>query len=104
MAIESLGEVDSPLGTLRCTLRAWESINTHFGSYGEAYRRVAQLDAAAIVRIVTEGTGKKFDDVKPEVFRAGLNGFVKPLTDYLELLSNGGKKAGDVEADSKGEG
>lgn len=107
MSIESLGEVETPYGTLRCTLRAWENLNTYFGSYGEAYRRITAMDAAAVVKVISEGSGRKFDDVKNDVFKGGLTGLVEPIGKYILMLSNGGKmpdegKAGDD--DNKGEG
>lgn len=102
-AVESLGEIESPAGVLRCTLKAFENINIAFGSYGEAYRRVGQMDAAAMAKIVEEGAGMKFDDAKVAVWRLGPQSLTESLGKYLTMLSNGGKMPSEAGDAPKGE-
>lgn len=103
-AIESLGDVESPAGLLRCTLRAFENINSFFGSFGEAYRRVSQMDALAITTVVSEAQGKTVLDLKETVWRVGPQSLIEPVGKYLTMLSNGGKMPADAGEDApKGE-
>lgn len=99
MSADSLGNVRITLNgspaVLQCTLEAFEDINAAFGSYSEAGRRVAVLDASAYVAVVAHGLGRKPDDVKRDVFRTGMPKLMPKLIEYLGLLSNGGQPLDD---------
>ena len=91
--------------TLRCTLRAATEVTATFGSYTEVYRRLASLDHRANVLVVAAGLGKDPKDVEGQVYRTGLHGLVKPLTEYITLLSNGGRPPRQDEGnEASGEG
>lgn len=111
MASESLGDVETPVGTLRCTLSAFENINAKFGSFGEAYRRCLNMDAAAVAVVVAEATDEKIETARVKVWRSGMNVLVAdegdqpgPVLRYLTMLSNGGKMPATAVGDApKGE-
>jgi hypothetical protein len=79
--------------TLRSSLLAAKTINTHFGSFGEAYQQIAKLNLAAYVAVIATGIGAKGmpKDLDEQVFQTGLPTLVEPLTEYLNLLVNGGR-------------
>jgi len=87
------GEVDTPLGTLRCTLRAAKEVSAYFGDYLDAFRKLATFNHDAYVAIVAAGLGKSRKDVEKDVYEAGLPNLTESLSDYVGLLSNGGKPA-----------
>lgn len=76
--------------TLQCTLRAAREVNSQFGSFSEAYRRVAAFDFEAYVGVLTSGLGKPIKEVEDDVFAAGMPALVKPVIEYLNRLANGG--------------
>jgi hypothetical protein len=83
--------LNSQVFQLRCTLRALKEINTRFGNFSDAYRKITQFDFDAFTIIVAAGLGSTVRDVEADVFRTGMIELVKPCTDYLNLLSNGGR-------------
>ena len=98
MVAVNQGEIDTPVGVLRCTLRAAKAIHAVFGSYIEAARRIEALDHTAAVAIVAAGLNKQRADVEEDVYAAGLTNLAQPLSEYVILLANGGK-APKFEAD-----
>jgi len=76
--------------TLRCTLRAAKLVNAA-GGFAEALRRLAGFDLDAYVAIVAAGLGKKPSDVEDAVYEAGLPNLTEALSEYVGLLSNGGR-------------
>lgn len=106
------GDVDISLNgdksTLRCTLRAAKEINASFGDYVTAQRRLATYDLAAYVAIVAAGLGKTSKEVEAAVYNNGMVELTKPLSDYVNLLANGGRplKTDDeaAKAPAPGEG
>jgi hypothetical protein len=87
---------------LRCTLGAAKEINAFFGSYTAAFRRLQEFDLAAYSAVVSYGTGKPLKDVENAVWQCGMPDLVRPLSDYLGLLSNGGRALTDTEDSKKG--
>ena len=77
--------------TLRCTIRAVREITAAFGNYMEAFKRLAEFDHGAYVAIVAAGIGKKRSEVDEDVFKTGLPVLTGPLSDYVGLLSRGGR-------------
>lgn len=93
------GEVETPVGTLRCTLRAAKAVNTSFGSFTAAFQAVQTLNFNGACVIIAAGLGaKNVGDVEEDVYRTGMPDLVKPLTDYLILLCNGGRPQDDEPA------
>jgi hypothetical protein len=89
------GDVTIQLGgepaTLRCTLRSWRDVSARFGSFAEAYRRVAEFDGPAIVAVIAAATGRTVPDVEEGVFFTGIPDIIEAIKDYLGKLSNGGR-------------
>jgi hypothetical protein len=81
---------------LRVDLAAAKATNAAFGSFVEGFRRIAELNYSAFVALTAIGTGKPVKDVEEAVFLAGMPDLVKPLSDYLARLANGGRP-GDGE-------
>jgi hypothetical protein len=94
----SQGDVETPLGTLRCTLRAAKEVNAAFGSFGEAGRRADQIDFAAITMIVAAALGAKAKDIESDVFDNLLE-LRKVLGEYIGNLARGGKPVSVEGAD-----
>lgn len=89
------GEIDITLAdgsaTLRSSLRAAKEVNAMFGDYQAAFKRLAAYDFSAYVAIVASGLGKQPRDVEERVYGVGLPSLTKPLSDFVALLSNGGR-------------
>jgi hypothetical protein len=89
------GEIDLDLagGTvkLRPTLAAAKAINEYFNGYALAYDRLAAFDLSAYAKIVSAGSGIKFEQAEEQVFRTGLDNLVRPLTRYIQGLQTGGR-------------
>lgn len=102
------GEVQIKLGdetlTLRSTLRAAKEINSVLGNYTEAFRKVLAYDLSAFVAVVAAGAGKTTREVELAVHSAGLPDLLKPVTDYLGLLSNGGRPLVAADVANPGDG
>lgn len=87
----SQGEVDTPVGTLKCTLRASKEVTAYFGNFINANQRIANLDSDAITVLVAAGLEKKVKEVEDIVFAAGVVTLKAPVERWLNLLANGGK-------------
>lgn len=105
MVAANQGDVEITLGdakaTLRCTVRAAKEVDVFFGDYSTAFRKLIAYNFAAYVAIVAAGLGKSHKEVEDSVFQTGLIDLVKPLSEYLGLLSNGGRKPSDTPAVAK---
>ena len=92
---------------LKPTLGATRTINRTYGSFGEAFRRVSLLDFETIANVIAVGSGMKPKTAEEEVYAHGLADLVKPVSEYLSVLSNGGRSPDDDEQkddDTPGEG
>jgi hypothetical protein len=98
--------LNSQVFQLKCTLRALKEVNARFGNFTNAYRKLTEFDFDAYSAIVAAGLGKTIRDVEADVFRTGMPDLVKPCTDFLNLLSNGGRPmdTADEEEAKPGEG
>lgn len=85
---------------LKCTIRAVKEITATFGSYTEAFARLGAFDHSAYVAIVAAGTGKKRAEVEDDVFAQGVDKLIAPLSDYIGLLTRGGRP--ETSEDSSG--
>jgi hypothetical protein len=86
-----MSEIETPIGTLRCTLRAAKKINGLFGSIGAAIEKVGNLDLNAYIFVAAAGLGKDPDAVEDKVFTTGMRDLCAPMIEYLTMLSNGGR-------------
>lgn len=86
------GEVDTPVGTLRCTLRASKEVSAHFGNFFRANERVSQVEHEAMVFVIAAGLGKTPEEIEDQVYTAGLLNLSAPVKKWLDLLANGGRE------------
>ena len=103
------GDVKITLGgeelSLKCTLKAAMTVDDALGGYQEALRLVSAFKLAAFVVTVAAGLGRTPHDVKEAVYREGMPNLINPVSEYLMLLANGGRKPEKVaEAAKTGEG
>lgn len=104
MADASIGEVDTPLGTLKCNLTAAKAVNALAGGYNGALHRIGMLDHDVYVAIAAAGLGKKPADIEDKVFRAGLVNLTAAFVTYVTYLGNGGKPVAEAAKDGADEG
>lgn len=86
------GEVETPLGTLRCTLRASKEVSAYFGNFVNANERVARVEQEAMTRVIAAGLGKTPAEIEEQVYEAGLLNLSAPVKKWLDLLANGGRE------------
>lgn len=102
-----VGEVDIELGgkteTLKATLKAAKLVSGSAGGFQNVLRQLALFDHDAYVSVVAAGLGKKPADVENSVFAAGLPSLTDALSDYVMLLTNGGKPFKAADGDGSGE-
>lgn len=91
MADSSIGEVDTPLGTLKCSLAAAKHVNALAGGYNGVIGRLGMLDHDTYVGVVAAGLGKKPSEIEGKVYAAGLVNLTAPLVTFVTYLGNGGK-------------
>ncbi|MGJ5177419.1 hypothetical protein ACQR16_05995 [Bradyrhizobium oligotrophicum] len=96
MADKSNGEVDTPIGTLRCSLAAAKTINAVAGSYNGALARLGMLDHDIYTAVAAAGLGKKPSEVEDMVYRAGLVNLTAPFVEFVSYLGNGGKPVAEI--------
>lgn len=104
------GEVEIELGadgerkpfTLRCTLRAFKSVNG-LGGFAAVFRRLAEFDADAYDAVIAAGLNKRPGDVSELVYKTGMPNLTAPLSEFVSQLMNGGKpiKADEPDDDEK---
>lgn len=85
---------------LRICPRAAKEITAQFGNYMEVFQRLVNFDHAAYVAIVASGLNKKRSDVEDDVWATGLDALTTPLSEYVGLLSRGGRPA-ETDDDKK---
>jgi hypothetical protein len=95
VTITLYGELKSAEHVLKCGLEPFKKISNAFGGFVPALRALQSYDMTASVAIVAAGLGKTAKEVEADVFRTGLIALVEPLTDYLNALMHGGRKADD---------
>ncbi|WP_448043814.1 hypothetical protein [Bradyrhizobium liaoningense] len=91
MADANIGEVDSPLGTLRCSLAAAKHVSSLVGGYNGAIARLGMLDHNIYVAVAAAGLGKKPSEIEAKVYSAGLVNLTAPFVTFVTYLGNGGK-------------
>lgn len=99
MANAAIGEVDIELNgkseTLKSTLKAAKAVNAH-GGFMNVLARLAAMDQDFYVLVVSAGLGKKPGEVEEAVFKTGLPQLTEGLSDFVLLLTNGGKPLSGV--------
>lgn len=96
-------ELDGEIVDLVVCPRAAKEITAQFGNYMEVFQRLVNFDHAAYVVIVAIGTDKKRADTEAKVFRTGLDALTDKLSEYVGLLSRGGRPVAKDEDPKKGE-
>lgn len=91
MADTSIGEVETPLGTLHCSLSAAKTVNGLAGGYNGILHRLGMLDFDAYVAVMAAGLGKKPSEIEAKVYGVGLVNLTAALVTYVTYLGNGGK-------------
>lgn len=84
---EALGESN----VLRCTPRAAKEVNAYFGSFTNAMQRIEAMDFEAFVVVVAAGLKKKRADVEELTYDAGIMKLMKPISNFVVMLANGGR-------------
>ncbi len=93
------GEFKLTLGennlTLRCTPAALRAIETDHGGLRNVFSKLYQVEFKTIKDIIKAGLigGLKYDEsvLEQEIFDHGLIDLLEPLTEFLNLLGNGGR-------------
>lgn len=105
-----LGEVEIDLDgkkeTLRCTLRAARSVSNLTGGFLGALQGIQTLNLLVCSQIIAAGLDvqdrDKLEKLEESVYASGLRNLASPLSTYVELLSNGGKKPSEVTKVAEG--
>lgn len=102
------GEVEVTLAgkpaVLRSTLRAAKTVDAKCGGFQSAYSRLAAFNMEAYAIVVAAGLGKQPHEVEDAVYQTGMTDLIGPLSEFVTLLMNGGRKPGKEADDGKGEG
>lgn len=99
MADTSIGEVDTAVGTLRCSLAAAKAVNSLAGGYNGMMARLGMLDLDAYVAVAAAGLGKRPSEVEDKVYRAGVINLTGAFVTYVAYLGNGGKPVTEAAGD-----
>lgn len=91
MANEAIGEVETPLGTLKSSIPAARVASQVGGGFIGASARVAAFDFDTILAIMAAGLGKKAADIEQAVFEAGMVNLSGPVSTFITYLANGGR-------------
>jgi hypothetical protein len=94
-------EIESALGTLRTSLGAARKVNSYFGSFLDALRKIATLDLDAFCVVIAAGTGKKVVEVEEQVYQHGLPDLVEPCSKFVTALANGGQNVTGGDGSAK---
>lgn len=97
ITIELGGEQVELLATPKAALQ----ICKHYKGVMSAMSAIQQMnldDYVIIVRFATNGLQKDSEKLLEDVYSAGITNLLAPLTDYLVLLANGGKKPSGEES------
>jgi len=94
--------------SLSCTLGAFKAVSEHFGGFVGAFRALAEVNVGAVAFVIAAGIGKPKNSREQErivekLFEGGLEDALPKLTEYLSLLSAGGKKREEAQSGEVGE-
>lgn len=101
-------DLDGETFSLSCTLGAFKAVSEHFSGFVGAFRALAEVNIDAAAYIIAAGTGKQRNAKEREriverLFEGGLEDALPKLTEYLSLLSAGGKKRQEEAQSGEGE-
>lgn len=101
-------ELDGETFSLSCTLGAFKAVSEKFGGFVGAFRALAEVNIDAAAYIIAAGIGKQRNTKEREriverLFEGGLEDALPKLTEFLSLLSAGGKKREEAQSDPGGE-
>lgn len=82
--------LDGKEETLRSSLKAAKAVNAH-GGFMNVLGRLGAMDQDFYVLVVSAGLDKKPSAIEAAVYNTGLTNLTQELSDYVLLLSNGGK-------------
>lgn len=81
------------------------AVDQNLGGIIAALRQVSAGNLTSIADIIAAGSGMDALAARQAVFQEGVAGLIGPITDYVVMLSTGGKKpAGKKEDKGDGEG
>lgn len=94
--------------TLKASLQAYRMVNMIGPGFTPVLQSIRNFDAAVITQIICCGTGKMAngdaEKVETEVFAHGLMDLADPVTEFVTMLANGGRKASDDQPEASGSG
>jgi len=102
------GEVELNLAgetfILRCTLDAFREVPARFDGFVGALRRLGVADVDATAHMIAIGIGKgrnqrERERIAGKLFEAGLDDALSKLTEWIGLLSAGGKRREEAPAE-----
>ena len=94
--------LDGEAVVLRPTLEAAMLVDSRFGGYSAAYQSLLGHSLDATVAILAAGAGKSINTtLREKVYAKGVRNLVAPLSQFLTLLLNGGRKPEDERAEGK---
>lgn len=82
--------------TLKCSLRAAQTLSRNNGLQGAVQRCVA-LEFETIHEVIVQGIGKNAKELPALIYDAGLRNLNGPCITFLTNLANGGKPPKDEE-------
>lgn len=85
------GDVETPAGTLKCTLRAAKAVNARFSNYQRAIVELESLNQDAFFFIVAAGLNVDLEKAEAAAFTAGMDKLLVPVSRYVVGLANGGR-------------
>lgn len=83
--------IETPIGTLRMSVRAAKQINATCGNYFEQLQGLVANNFSTYVAIAAAGLDRRPADIESEVFAAGLDVLNEPLTKFIKSLISGGR-------------
>lgn len=92
-------EIGDEVFDLVPTLAAMTAINSRFGSFMLAGRALADGNFDAVVSIIRIGANlsdKAARSLPAKVFEHGFVTLLQPVSGYLEVLANGGRRQGEA--------
>ncbi|MDB5724631.1 MAG: hypothetical protein JWQ16_1385 [Novosphingobium sp.] len=95
-------ELNGKAETLRCSLGAAKKVN-NAGGFAQVLMKLSGFDMDYYVLVVSAGLGKKPSEVEEAVYKAGLPNLTEKLSEFVQLLANGGKAITITEDDKTGE-
>ena len=100
-------QLDEDVITLKATPHALRVVLTKHGGMRRAIEKVFMMEADIMEDIIEAGLAPQKINrqiLSENVFKAGIINLIAPLTEYLMLLANGGKKPEEKKEGGEPEG